>query len=223
MLSKTRRENRTPEYLAINPRGRVPLIRDGDFFLSESMAIVAYLDSKSAATPLFGANPRDAARVWEAVSQVLSDLQRDVFADAILSGRAKADDPAPIRESAAKLRTALGFFEKRLASAPYLCGDTLSAADIALLPFLLFNLRAASRDVTRTLDLAILPLADNYPRLAAFTKRIEGLPGYRQDVSAPLARLRLPSGAETLAPGHERSEARSAGRSGRIAACPVGS
>ena len=178
LLSKTKRENRTPEYLAMNPHGRVPLIKDGDFILSESLAIVGYLDSKSTKTPLFGLNPRDTARVWEAVSQVLSNLQRDVFADPILSGRAKADKPQPIRESAARLKTELGFFEERLASAPYLCGDTLSAADIALLPFLHFNLRAASRDTTRNLDLKILPLADNYPRLAVWAKRIEGLPGY---------------------------------------------
>ena len=178
MLSKTKGENRTPEYLAMNPRGRVPLIKDGDFILSESMAIVAFLDAKSAKTPLFGSDPRDAAKVWEAVCQVLSDLQRDVFADLILSGRARADDPEPIRESAAKLRSGLGFFEERLASTSYLCGDRLSAADLALLPFLLFNLRAASRDIARNLDLGIMPLADGYPRLAAFARRIERLPGY---------------------------------------------
>ena len=178
LLSKTKRENRTPEYLAMNPRGRVPVMKDGDFVLCESMAIVAYLDSRSGRTPLFGSNPRDSARVWEAVSQVLSYLHRDIFADPILSGRARADNPEPIRDGAARLKTELDFFEKRLASAPCLCGDTLSATDIALHAFLHFNLRAASREITRNLDLRILPLTDRFPRLAAWTGRIASLPGY---------------------------------------------
>ena len=222
MLSKTRRENRTPEYLAINPRGRVPLIRDGDFFLSESMAIVAYLDSKSAATPLFGANPRDAARVWEAVSQVLSDLQRDVFADAILSGRAKADDPAPIRESAAKLKTALGFFEKRLASAPYLCGDTLSAADIALLPFcssICVPPAGTSHGPSISRSCLWPTTTRDWLPLPSASKAFPDTTGRIRPIGATEVAIRC----RTLAPGHERSEARSAGRSGRIAACPVGS
>ena len=180
LLSVTDHENRTPEYLAMNPRGLVPLMRDGDFILSESLAIVAYLDSKSPLSPLFSSNPRDAARIWEAVSQVLSYLQRDTFADPILSGRARTDEPEPIRESAAQLKTELGFFEARLASTPYLCGDTLSAADLALLAFLHFNLRAAGKDIARNLDLKIVPLADHCPRLAAWAKRIERLPAYER-------------------------------------------
>jgi glutathione S-transferase len=180
LLSISKRENRTPEYLAMNPRGHVPLLKDGDFILTEAMAIVAYLDTKSDKTPLFGADPREAARIWEAVSQILSDLQRasEAFADPILFGRAKADNPEPIREAAAKLKTELGFFEERLESGPYLCGEALSAADIGLLPFLLFNLRAAERDIAKNLDLGLVPFAGHYPRLAAWIKRIEALPGY---------------------------------------------
>jgi glutathione S-transferase len=180
LISISKRENRTPEYLTMNPRGRVPLIKDGDFILTEAMAIVAYLDAKSGKTPLFGSTPRETAKVWEVVSQILSDLQKasEIFADPILFGRAKVDDPEPIRESAAKLKTELSFFEERLASTPYLCGETLSAADLGLLPFLLFNLRAANRDIAENLDLGITPFDANYPRLDAWTKRIEALPGY---------------------------------------------
>jgi glutathione S-transferase len=39
-------EHRTPEYLAINPHGRVPALVDGDFVLTESPAILAYLGRK---------------------------------------------------------------------------------------------------------------------------------------------------------------------------------
>ena len=36
-------EHRQPEYMAKNPRGKVPMLQDGDFFLTESVAIAKYL------------------------------------------------------------------------------------------------------------------------------------------------------------------------------------
>jgi glutathione S-transferase len=180
LLSVSKRENRTPEYLALNPRGLVPTLRDGDFVLTESPAIVSYLDGKSAATPLFGKSSREAARVWEATSQVTSGLNRasEAFADPILFGRAKPDEPEVIRDAAQKFKTELGFFEARLASGAYLCGSQLSAADLALFPFLMFNMRAANKDIAKNLDLGLVPLERHYPNLAKWAKLIEALPGY---------------------------------------------
>src|ERR1700742_441052 len=55
---------RTPEYLALNPNGRVPTIDDDGFVLSESMAINLYL-AKKHASPLYHANTRDEALCWQ--------------------------------------------------------------------------------------------------------------------------------------------------------------
>jgi glutathione S-transferase len=41
-----RGETRTPEFLAVNPNGRVPVLVDGDFVLFESTAIIRYLSAK---------------------------------------------------------------------------------------------------------------------------------------------------------------------------------
>ena len=43
-LEASEGEHRTPEYLALNPRGKVPVLRDGDIVVYESVAILAYLE-----------------------------------------------------------------------------------------------------------------------------------------------------------------------------------
>ncbi len=59
-------QQRTPEYLAMNPSGRVPVLVDGDFVLTESHAIMAYLADKSGPTPLYPAElqPRADVNRW---------------------------------------------------------------------------------------------------------------------------------------------------------------
>src|ERR1700740_2886871 len=53
---------RTPEFLAINPNGRLPVIVDGDFVLFESLAITMYLAKKHAHGTLYPASLEGEAR-----------------------------------------------------------------------------------------------------------------------------------------------------------------
>jgi glutathione S-transferase len=56
--------NRAPEFLAINPNGKAPVLEDGDFVLWESNAIIAYLATKNRAkVDLCPAEPRERAEV----------------------------------------------------------------------------------------------------------------------------------------------------------------
>ena len=70
LLEFSKGDLKTPEFLALNPRGKVPVIRDGDFVLAESMAILAYLDRKQPEPPLFGRTAEDAGRIWSTASRV---------------------------------------------------------------------------------------------------------------------------------------------------------
>ncbi|HEX7438615.1 MAG TPA: glutathione S-transferase N-terminal domain-containing protein, partial [Caldimonas sp.] len=54
---------RTPEFLAINPMGRVPVLEDGDFVLTESAAIMAYLADAKPDSPLYPRDPKQRADV----------------------------------------------------------------------------------------------------------------------------------------------------------------
>jgi glutathione S-transferase len=57
-IDLARGEQRSPEYLALNPNGAIPTLVDGDFVLTESRAIMQYLAAKK---PEAGLVPRDAA------------------------------------------------------------------------------------------------------------------------------------------------------------------
>src|SRR4051812_19147162 len=63
LLEFSKGDLKTPEFLALNPRGKVPVIRDGDFVLAESMAIMAYLDRKQPEPPLFGRTAEETGRI----------------------------------------------------------------------------------------------------------------------------------------------------------------
>ena len=66
---------KTPEYLAINPNGRIPAIQDGDFTLYESMAINLYLARKHPG-PLTPATPADEARAWQWSFWVMTEVEK---------------------------------------------------------------------------------------------------------------------------------------------------
>ena len=61
LLSLDMQEHKSPHMLALNPRGRVPTLKDGDYVVFESLAILYYLDRKYPAKPLFGDSPEEGA------------------------------------------------------------------------------------------------------------------------------------------------------------------
>ena len=56
----------------LSPRGKVPVLRDGDYVLSESLAIMAYLDRKHPEPPVFGRSAQDTGLIWMAISEFQS-------------------------------------------------------------------------------------------------------------------------------------------------------
>ena len=180
LLSLSKHEHRTPEFLRLNPRGRTPLLRDGDFVVTESLAMMVYLDSLSGTNPLFGSEPKETARIWEAVSQIVFDLEKAglQFAEPVLFGSPSAGSAEPMKKGAEKLGGELKLLEERLARHSFLVGNAVTAADIAAFPLVMFMARAAGKDMARDLDLGILPLARHFPGIAGWIKRFEAMPFY---------------------------------------------
>jgi glutathione S-transferase len=181
LLSFASREHKSPEYLALNPRGKVPTLRDGDFVVFESLAVMAYLDKKYPDRPIFGASPQETGTIWRMVSENMSyvcdPIQKVVVP---LFVGSVAEKKTEIREAAAAAAGELSRFEQLVATSPWLFGSSISAADITVFPWIQSLLRAATKDEATSLDLGLLPFETHYPHLANWVRRIEEIPGYER-------------------------------------------
>jgi GST-like protein len=131
-------EQRAAEFLAINPDGAVPVIVDPDgpdgrpLTLSQSGAIILYLAEKTGRLMPEGATAGLQALQWfVAVMTDAAQASTYIF----YTGLA---DPAPAEHVTAHMERrflgTVGNLDRRLAEVPYLAGDELSIADVALYP-----------------------------------------------------------------------------------------
>jgi glutathione S-transferase len=177
VLSFDKKENKTPEFLKVNPRGRVPAIVDGGFALSESNAIVEYLDERTPEKPLLPKDAKERATARRLIAEVSSDLEKamDPFVEATLYTKPEARDQKLIAETRAKLDQELA----RWADA--LTGDFFAGAvglvDYTLLPWI----RMLPRIEQRLPGLGYKP-QDLPPKLSAWLARMEKLPYYDRTI-----------------------------------------
>lgn len=179
VLQFSKSDHKAPEYLALNPRGRVPTLVDGDFVLYESLAILAYLDRKYPEPPLFGRTPEETGGIWRAISEYISDVDKPLF-DVVLPiyhGEAAAKSDA-IQAGIVKVHEELARLEGALGTRSWIAGEAISAADLVVYPGLTSLVRAAGKPDAVPLALGVLPLGNRYPKLEAWTRRVEQLPGY---------------------------------------------
>jgi glutathione S-transferase len=124
--------NDTPEYLAMNPNGLVPVIDDGGFVLYESNAIVRYLCARDTSASLWPDDTRERADVdrWmEWQSSNYTPAMTVIFWQLIRTPLEQRD-AAAIEASRAKSERLSGILDRHLEGREYLAGDRFSAADI---------------------------------------------------------------------------------------------
>jgi glutathione S-transferase len=181
LLEFSKEDHKSYEYLKLNPRGKVPTLKDGDFVLYESLAIMAYLDRKYPDPPIFGETPQETGRIWRSISEtdsyVIPPGTKLVIPIFFGKGLEKTNE---IQEAASAIREELKRADTALADSDWLVGARVSAADIALLPLIQLILRVASKDAAKPLKLGLLPLDQSYPNIAAWVKRVEAIPGYER-------------------------------------------
>lgn len=175
-LSFGEKEHKTPEFLAINPRGRVPALVDGDTTVYESLAIMAYADRIQTETPLFGRDAAQAATIFRIVSEHDSYLYPAGLALIGPAFRGEVSEATPAMSKAAEaLRSELATLKTSLADNDWLAGDAVSAADLVVYPTLMLSSRILARPDIAKLALGVDPFTD--PALKAWKDRLEAIPG----------------------------------------------
>jgi glutathione S-transferase len=121
---------RTPEYLALNPNGRVPTIDDEGFVLSESMAINLYLAKKHGR--LYPADAKNEALAWQWCFWETDRLDRQLttYANNSFVLPEAQRDAAAAKTAWDEIAPALDVLETALGKAQWLAGGDFSIADL---------------------------------------------------------------------------------------------
>ena len=126
-------ESKQPEYLEINPNGRIPALVDGDLKLFESMAINLYL-AKKYGTDLYPADPAAEAKVWQwsvwAISEI-EPLQMQIVIQKVFVPEDKRNQKVIDRATKGLLRP-FKVLNDVLTKHNYLLGDQFTVADLNL-------------------------------------------------------------------------------------------
>ncbi|HET7131041.1 MAG TPA: glutathione S-transferase family protein [Gammaproteobacteria bacterium] len=174
-LDHARGELKAPEYLALNPFGKVPAIDDDGLTLFESGAIVLHLAAKT--DWLLPTSPQERARATQWAFATVDTVQppmTDLFVlDKFHSDKAWAAERRPALMDSA--RRQLAALERELAARPYLLGDAFTAPDILL--------SSALRTIQHT------DLLDGAPNIADYKARCEARSAWRKIYAAYEQRL----------------------------------
>ena len=171
----------TPEYLAINPNGTIPVVRDDDGEpLWESAAILAISPIDTAARPT-GRKTSPGGRISINGRNGQRSTSRSIspgrFSGKWSARLLRRRNPDALRQAIRVLDHYLDIAEKQLASAPYLCGDDFTLADVQFghLLYRYFDYRDRATRARRPSFL--------YERLVT-------RPAYREHVMVPYDELR---------------------------------
>lgn len=155
-------QQKSPEFLAMNPLGQVPVLVDGDVTVRDSQAILVYLASRYGGASWW---PQDPAALAE-ISAWLSTAANEVAnGPSALRARQKFGRDINAQEATQITATLLPILDSRLTTHDWLTGDAPSIADLAIYPYLALAPEGG-------IDLA------RYPALRAWFGRIQALPGY---------------------------------------------
>ncbi|ESR44596.1 glutathione S-transferase Z1 [Citrus sinensis] len=165
-------EQFSPEFLKINPIGYVPALVDGDFVVSDSFAILMYLEEKYPQPPLLPSDLKRKAINYQAANIVSSSIQplQNLAVVKYIEEKAGADE----RDIWAKTHIGKGFaaLEKLLKdyAGKYATGDEVFLADLCLAPQLYAAVNRFNLDMTQFP--LLLRLHEAYSKLPAFQNAV---------------------------------------------------
>ncbi len=157
------------------------MLKDGDTVISESIAILSYLEARHEQPPMFGTDPGQIGQTWQRIHEFENHARTPLIKMAIaIFSHSFADKPDETDELIETCYGQLTWLENNLASAHWMAGANVSAADFVIYPVLKMFLRATGKENARALDIAVNPLSNKYPKTADWLTRVEKLPGYER-------------------------------------------
>lgn len=153
--------HKTPDFLALNPFGQVPVVEDGPTVLSDSNAILVYLARRYAPAWL-PTDPAREAEVQKFLSMAAGDIAFGPAAARLVTVFGARLDPSYAQAIATR---AFDRLERHLEGRDWLVGDRPSIADVAVYSY---TAHAPEGNVSLAA----------YPRIRALLARIEALPGF---------------------------------------------
>jgi glutathione S-transferase len=123
---------RAPEFLGINPNGRLPFIDDGGFVMFESLAITLYLAKKHSAGKLYPGSLEDEAKAWQWSFWAIAEVDRGVNIWSLHAVRLPPTErDAAKRDEALKVVAApFRVLDAAVGKQRYLLGDEFTVADL---------------------------------------------------------------------------------------------
>jgi glutathione S-transferase len=165
----------TPDFLAMNPMGQIPVLTDGDVLLSDSNAILVYLAKRyDPAHRWLPEEPLAAAQTQRWLSIAAGEVK---FGLALARASAQWGLAADRTLAIATAERLLRFMDKHLATQDFLTGPSPTIGDLACYSYVAHGPEGG------------VPL-DPYPKVRAWLDRVEALPGF-----TPMPRSSIPQPA----------------------------
>lgn len=156
------------DYSERNAQGLVPLLEDGDVRLTQSQAIVEYLDERYPEPALYPAGALERARVRAFAGAIACDIHplNNLRVLKYLKGPLSQDAASVDSWYGHWIRAGFTALEAQAGDGPYVFGDTVTAADLFLVPQI-YN--------ARRFAVAL----DDFPKLVAVDAACAELPAFR--------------------------------------------
>jgi glutathione S-transferase len=182
-------EHHRPEFLQLNPAGKIPVLVDGDLVLTESVAIVMYLAEKYPDRGFLPADPQERAELNRWLLFTVTELEQPLWRIARHTAIYPEKDrlPTDVTLASQEFRAMAQIVEQHMQQRRFVVGDSVTVADFVL---------------AYTLDWANeVKLLDHCPKLLAYMEEM---------YSRPRAPMRIAAAFRSIRAGSEPTRLRAA-------------
>jgi glutathione S-transferase len=164
-------EQKHPDYLKLNPNGKVPTLVDDGFVLWESNAILLYVAEKFPTTKLLPTDAHDRARMfqWLLFEQTTFRPPLSLLVRQTRFTPPEQQDAKAIEQAWAEVRANMGILTNALSGRDYL-GGSVSVADLAVLPYVYL-----AQDLGTNLSA--------WPAVTAYWQRLSARPSWQKIIA----------------------------------------